>query len=87
MERAVALTKTEWIMPSDLFPDRARSEPAEPNQFATLSQARDLAERRQIERAIKETGGQILEAAALLGISRTTLWDKMRRLGVAGNAR
>jgi DNA-binding NtrC family response regulator len=87
MERAVALTKTEWIMPSDLFPDRARSEPAEPNQFATLSQARDLAERRQIERALKETGGQILEAAALLGISRTTLWDKMRRLGVAGTAR
>lgn len=82
MERAVALTKTEWIMPSDLFPDRTRPTTNEPVQFATLSQARDVAERRQIERALKETDGQILEAAALLGVSRTTLWEKMRRLGI-----
>jgi two-component system, NtrC family, response regulator HydG len=87
MERAVALTKTEWIMPSDLFPDRAGPSPDEAAHFATLSQARDVAERRQIERALKETDGQILEAAALLGISRTTLWDKMRRLGVTGSTR
>ena len=87
MERAVAVTKTEWIMPSDLFPDRARSLAVETNQFTTLSQARDLAERRQIERALKETNGQILEAAALLRVSRTTLWDKMRRLGVTGSPR
>jgi two-component system response regulator HydG len=86
VERAVALTKTEWIMPSDLFPDRTRPQASEPVQFATLSQARDVAERRQIERALKETSGQILEAAALLGISRTTLWDKMRRLGITGQA-
>ena len=84
MERAVALTKTEWIMPSDLFPDRTRSANAEAAQFATLSQARDLAERRQIERALRQTDGQIIEAAKLLGISRTTLWEKMRRLGLSG---
>lgn len=84
MERAVTLTKTEWIMPADLFPDRTRSANVEAMQFATLSQARDLAERRQIERALKETNGQIIEAAKLLGISRTTLWEKMRRLGLSG---
>jgi transcriptional regulator of acetoin/glycerol metabolism len=50
--------------------------------LATLAEARDSAERRQIMRALHETKGQILEAAALLGISRTTLWDKMRRLNV-----
>jgi DNA-binding NtrC family response regulator len=82
MDRAVALTKTEWIMPSDLFPDRSRSASADSGKFATLSEAREGAEKRQIERALKETGGQILEAAALLNVSRTTLWDKMRRLGV-----
>lgn len=85
--RALALTKTEWIMPPDLFPDRVRPAAAESVQFATLSQTRDLAERRQIERALSETNGQILEAAALLGVSRTTLWDKMRRLGVTVTAR
>ena len=51
--------------------------------FATLSEARDDAERRQIERALKETGGHIIEAARMLGVSRTTLWEKMRRLGLA----
>ncbi len=87
VERAVALTRTEWIMPSDLFPDRFKPmHPGEP-VFATLSQARDDAERRQIERALKETGGLILDAANLLRVSRTTLWDKMRRLGVTAGER
>ena len=87
VERAVALTKTEWIMPSDLFPDRVHPLITTFAQFATLSETRDHAEKQQIERALKETNGQILDAAALLGISRTTLWDKMRRLGVNGGYR
>ena len=82
VERAVALTRTEWIMPADFFPDRLKPLPTGAPVFATLSQARDDAEKRQIERALKETGGLILDAAHLLGVSRTTLWDKMRRLGV-----
>ncbi|TJW80633.1 MAG: sigma-54-dependent Fis family transcriptional regulator, partial [Mesorhizobium sp.] len=45
------------------------------------------AERRQIERALEETGGQIAKAAALLSISRTTLWEKMTRFGLAERAR
>jgi DNA-binding NtrC family response regulator len=85
VERAVALTRTEWIMPSDLFPDRVPSM-APAAHFATLSEARDDAERRQIERALRETGGQIHEAAQLLKISRTTLWDKMRRLNVTASS-
>jgi DNA-binding NtrC family response regulator len=85
MERAVALTKTEWIMPSDLFPDRAASFARETQQFATLSEARDFAEKRQIERALRQTNGQIIEAAKLLRISRTTLWEKMRRLGLSSD--
>lgn len=83
VERAAALAPSEHIMPSDLFPERAAAaleaaSPAKP--FATLSEARDDAERRQIEMALKETGGHMIEAARMLGISRTTLWEKMRRL-------
>ena len=85
MERAVALTRTEWIMPADLFPDRLKSRQDSAHPFATLSQARDDAERRQIERALAETKGHIFEAASLLGVSRTTLWDKMRRLNVTAS--
>jgi two-component system response regulator HydG len=84
VERAVTLANGEWIMPIDLFPDLVGSEYPLIQAFATLSQTRDFAERRQIERAIKETNGQIIAAAKLLGISRTTLWEKMRRLEVTG---
>lgn len=82
VERAVALTKTEWIMPCDLFPDRASSVVGS-GPFASLSETRDDAERRHIQRALAQTDRHILEAAQLLGISRTTLWEKMRRLGIA----
>lgn len=87
VERAVTLANGESIMPMDLFPDLAESEHPLIQAFATLSQTRDFAERRQIERAIKETNGHIIEAAKLLGISRTTLWEKMRRLEVTGEFR
>ena len=87
VERALTLANGEWIMPMDLFPDLVELEHPLIKAFATLSQTRDFAERRQIERAIKETNGHIIEAAKLLGISRTTLWEKMRRLDVTGEFR
>lgn len=84
MERAAAMAKTDWIMPGDLFPEQGDLAASEDKAFATLSEARDLAERRQIERALRETSGHLIEAARLLGVSRTTLWEKMRRLGIQG---
>ncbi|MBZ0215938.1 MAG: sigma-54 dependent transcriptional regulator [Fimbriimonadaceae bacterium] len=87
VERALTLANGEWIMPMDLFPDFVEAEHPLIQAFATLSQTRDFAERRQIERAIKETNGHIIEAAKLLGISRTTLWEKMRRLEITGEFR
>ncbi len=86
VERAVALAKSEWIMPGDMFPDLPHAQFDDPGIFSTLSEIRDSAERRQIERALQQTGGQIIEAAKLLGVSRTTLWDKMRRLSLSGES-
>ena len=51
--------------------------------LASLAEARERAERRHIEEAISQTHGEIAKAASLLGVSRTTLWEKMRRLGLA----
>ena len=82
VERACALTTGEWVMPYDLFPDALHASRAKPVSFVTLSEARDDAERRQIERALAITSGQISEAAKLLEVSRTTLWNKMRRFGI-----
>lgn len=85
VERAAALSTTEWVMPGDLFPEGA---PETVKQgFSPLADVRDAAERRQIERALDETGGQIAKAAGLLAISRTTLWEKMTRFGIADRAR
>jgi len=41
---------------------------------------RALAE--QIIAALDRTGGQVAEAARLLRVSRTTLWEKMQKLGL-----
>jgi DNA-binding NtrC family response regulator len=82
LERSIALARSPWVMPADMFPETVPLEHVMVRAFATLSETRDIAERRQIERALKQTGGQIIEASRLLGVSRTTLWDKMRRLGV-----
>lgn len=85
VERAVALSTSEWIMPGDLFPERASKVGSA--AFVPLADVRDAAERRQIERALEETGGQIAKAAGLLAVSRTTLWEKMTRFGLAEGPR
>ncbi|MCV3240666.1 sigma-54-dependent transcriptional regulator [Mesorhizobium sp. ZC-5] len=85
IERAAALSTTEWIMPGDLFPEQFGRSTAE--DFLSLSVVRDAAEKRQIERALEQTGGQIAKAAGLLAVSRTTLWEKMTRFGMADRER
>lgn len=85
IERAVALAAGRWIMSGDLFPERSDSPVAEDNFIAPLGTAREDAEKRHIQRALTMTGGAILPAAKALGISRTTLWEKMKRYGLAGS--
>jgi len=84
VERAVALAPGDSLRPVDLFPELAgRDGPPVGDDLASLSEVRDAAERRQIRRALERTDGQVGRAAALLGVSRTTLWEKMRRLGLS----
>jgi DNA-binding NtrC family response regulator len=64
-----------------LFPERSLRE-EQGDRVATLAEARDRAERLHIEEAIRQTGGEIAKTAALLGVSRTTLWEKMRKLRI-----
>jgi DNA-binding NtrC family response regulator len=85
VERAVALASGAWITAGDLFPEQAV--PVADARPDSLAAARDAAERRQIVAALEQTGGQIKKAAELLGISRTTLWERMRRLDLGGGGR
>ena len=74
---AVRSAEGPWIQPADLFPElRAQ------DRFATLAEARDAAERRQIVAALERTEGRVSDAARLLGVARTTLWEKMQKLGL-----
>ena len=78
--RAVALAAGPELGAADLFPDQpalARS----PDH--TLDAARRDAERQVIEAALADNGGRIVETARSLGISRVTLWSKMKRFGIA----
>ncbi|MGB3556420.1 MAG: response regulator [Jannaschia sp.] len=74
--RAVSIAPGEWLFPVDLFPERQEE------RLLPLSEARDAAERAHIGQALERSGGQMAGAARLLAISRTTLWEKIQKLGL-----
>lgn len=74
--RAVEHANGAMVLPSDLFPERTGQDVIRP-----LATVRDAAERAQIVAALERTGGHVAEAARLLQVSRTTLWEKMQKLG------
>lgn len=82
VERAVALGLGPWLMPGDFFSE-APPTASDGSGLPSLEAARMAVERRHIRRALDQTSGEVGQAAKLLGISRTTLWEKMRRLGVS----
>ncbi|MDG5496584.1 sigma-54 dependent transcriptional regulator [Niveispirillum sp. BGYR6] len=45
----------------------------------------DQVERQLIQEALRGSGGQVTGAATALGVARKTLYDKMKRLGLAGD--
>ena len=57
-----------------------RSQQAPPRRHLTLIEA---AEREAIIKALAAAGGNKSEAAGLLGIGRTTLYRRLRQLGLA----
>ncbi|MFN3575968.1 MAG: sigma-54-dependent transcriptional regulator [Tabrizicola sp.] len=74
---AVLAAVGDLVLTSDLFPERAGD-----TGMRSLAEVRDAAERSQILAALERTGGQVGEAARLLRVSRTTLWEKMQKLGL-----
>jgi DNA-binding NtrC family response regulator len=87
VERAIALASGPWLTPADLFPElRTGSIHASAGEDLSLSAVRDAAEKRQIIHVLTETAGQISEAARRLDVSRTTLWERMRRFGLRSDS-
>jgi formate hydrogenlyase transcriptional activator len=80
LERAVILCQSRVLGEEHLgLPQRAVL-----NVDPAISTLEDM-ERRHIQRALEQTGGTLAGpqgAAALLGLNRSTLWSRMKKLGI-----
>jgi two-component system response regulator HydG len=79
IQQAAALAPGATLSATDIRFEAPSSPGAPPAQ--TLAEAVDVAERRAIELAVTRCGGDLTRVAQELGVSSTTLWRKMKRLG------
>jgi len=80
LERACILSSQAVLTPEVLF---GQGKPAAPEATASLNDYLGSYERHYIEQTLKDKEGRIADSAAALGISRKTLWEKMKKLGIS----
>jgi len=62
--------------------NRVEKPDASDREFIPLHAMVEDAERRHIRSALDRTGGSVMKTSELLGISRKTLWEKMKKLRI-----
>jgi two-component system, NtrC family, response regulator len=77
--RAVIMAEGKQIAAHDLELSPTEGEP----MSYDLREARDQAERQAVERAMGHVGGKIAQAAELLGVSRPTLYDLIKKYNLS----
>jgi DNA-binding NtrC family response regulator len=86
MERAVLFCRGPKIsvedLPGNLDGGEAEAEEAVPREVVSMQQAVERAEIAAIRAALAETKGRRTAAAKRLGISRKTLWEKIKSYGI-----
>jgi DNA-binding NtrC family response regulator len=82
IERATVLGRGEEIGSEDLLLEARPANGAASSSEGTLQDVVDRAVAERIRAALSESGGRKAEAAARLGIERTTLFRWMKRLGL-----
>jgi len=83
LRRAIALGRHVSISPDDLFHDESPTvDVVAPAAATSLSEHLDRSERAYLVSIVRECDGAVGEAACRMGISRKTLWEKMRRHGI-----
>ena len=80
LERAMILGNGEWIAPVDLPGHRSDGE--EFGSEDDLTKAIELYEKSHIERTLNKAGGDKMRAAELMGLSLSTLYRKIEKLGI-----
>ncbi len=86
IERACVLSGRAVLEPSDLFADVIRVEHESPAPLPTLERYMAAAEADYIAAVLARHAGRVAASAAALGISRKTLWEKMKRHGLPSSA-
>jgi two-component system response regulator HydG len=82
VEQAAALSPRDELLPED-FPLRPLGGAAlAAAERRTLAEVVDDAERQAIQTALRRHGGDLARVASELRVSSTTLWRKMKRLGL-----
>jgi two-component system C4-dicarboxylate transport response regulator DctD len=80
--RALSFANNGKIGVADLFPTEV-TEGMAPTSKDTLNSARAAAERERVAEALTRHKGRVAQAAESLGVSRVTLWTKMKRFGLS----
>jgi PAS domain S-box-containing protein len=78
LERAALLSGDPVLQPWDLIP-APTGDPASPE--VPLVSLQEM-ERRHIDAVLRATGGQVPKAAEILGLSRTALYDRLKKHGL-----
>jgi DNA-binding NtrC family response regulator len=79
LEEAIVLSEA-GILDVPLHAVRSDLAHAPEGSFVPLHTMVEDAERRHIRSALERTGGSVMKTSELLGISRKTLWEKMKKL-------
>jgi two-component system nitrogen regulation response regulator NtrX len=82
VERLMIMVTDEEIRPSMLDLSPAGRRPGNDGAFVTLRQARERFEREYVERVVGACGGNMSQAARVLGLERSHLYRKLRSLGL-----
>ena len=77
LERSVALASTDVITPGSL-PEHVAKQQGEITSAVSLAEVAAKAEKAHIMRTLKSAKGNKTKTAELLGISRKTLWEKLK---------
>ena len=81
-EYALVTCRDELIqphhLPETIFQPRRTSTPVAKRDSFNMQEI----EKRELFEALKKTGGNQSKAAELLGISRVTVWNRMKRYGI-----
>jgi len=87
LERAVLLSGADTLQPADLHFDAAPAAATPPAAVqGTPTSDGNLTlmevERRHIERVLRDVGGKVADAATRLGVPRSSLYQKIKTLGI-----